>query len=113
MDLQLPYEDHSIYIIESHPKIVLRSQLVTIEWTPSTSVVDVMVTNQLRNKVAGLCGNFNGSPLDDNLSRSKTPIIISGPTGANGLSALASSFHYTNDDTQVVVLYHLRDSCIT
>ena len=68
-----------------------------------------MVTNQLRNKVAGLCGNFNGSPLDDNLSRSKTPIVISGPTGANGLSALASSFHYTDDDTQVVVSYH---SCV-
>ena len=103
MDLELPYEDHSVYIIESYPKIVLRSQLVTIEWTQNTGLVDVMVTNQLKEKVAGLCGNFNGSPLDDNLSRSKTPIVISGPTGPNGLSALASSFHYTDNESQVLV----------
>lgn len=68
--VQLPYEQHNVFtVIQGGHTVTLKTNLgFKVIWD-GNSYLELSVTPSYRNKMCGLCGNFNGRESDDMVGR--------------------------------------------
>lgn len=77
--INLPYEVNNTYNIEERNRFILLKMNIgiKIEWN-YMSILKIKVSKDFRNKLCGLCGNFNSIQKDDMITSQN--VLVNDPT---------------------------------